>query len=323
VDFLYLCPMYRFAIIGCGEAGMLNAQSLGDVGHVVAACDAEPVKADRMAQQHRAEAWYSLGDLLHSREEFDVAVICTPNGLHAEHVIKSLQAGKHVVCEQPLCLTSAAAWQMVETEKFTRRKLHLLPRWEPAGLDALAAAVISACGGINSFSVNAVGRPAAGKEWKKKGFPGGGLLYSDFFDLMELLYRLLGEAVSGSGVAERLADEDAEEGGSTSLEMKSGARGSLRWSLSAEERPLVEIGLNGENGSIDITGEQDSWKVMQGGNVLLSVAGRAEDRYRKFYQELAASLGQNASSNLFEGLPVVELTERVYKAITFTTPAVS
>ncbi|HEY0066987.1 MAG TPA: Gfo/Idh/MocA family oxidoreductase [Flavisolibacter sp.] len=315
--------MNRFAIIGCGDAGTRHAERLEVTGRVVVACDTDAARADHLAQQHRAEAWYSVDDLLHTGEEFDVAVICTPNGTHAEHVIKMLQAGKHVACEQPLCLTSAAAWQMVETEKFTRRKLHLVPQWEAAGVDALAAAVISACGAIKSFSVKAVRPAGTGKEWKKKSFPGGGLLYSDFFDVMELLYRLLGEAVSGSGVAQRIAGEDAEESGSASLQMKSGARGSLQWSLSAEESPLVQVELNGENGSIGITGEQDSWRVMQGGNVLLSVTGREEEQYRKFYRELAASLEQNATSNLFEGLPVVEFTERVYKAITFTTPASS
>lgn len=313
--------MFHFAIIGCGDAGTKHAERLEVIGRIMVACDTDAARADRLSQQHRAEAWYSADDLLHSGEKFDIAVICTPNGIHAEHVIKMLQAGKHVVCEQPLCLTSAAAWQMVETEKFTRRRLHLIPQWEPAGIDALAAEVISACGGINNFSVKAVRPAGTDKEWKKKTFPGGGLLYSDFFDVMELLYRLLGETVSGTGVAHRIADEDAEESGNASLEMKSGAQGSLQWSLSAEESPLVQIELDGENGSISITGEQNGWRLMQEGNVLLSVSRREDKWYGKFYQELADSLEQNASSNLFEGLPVVEFTERVYKAITFTTSA--
>jgi UDP-N-acetyl-2-amino-2-deoxyglucuronate dehydrogenase len=315
--------MYHFAIIGCGDAGTKHAERLEEIGRVVVACDTDAARADPLAQQHRAEAWYSVDDLLHSGEAFDMAIICTPNGTHAEHVIKMLQAGKHVLCEQPLCLTSAAAWQMVETEKFTRRKLHLVPQWEPSGIDALAAAVISACGAIKSFSVRAVRRPVTGKEWKKKGFPGGGLLSSHFFDVMELLYRLLGEAVSGSGVAQRMNDEDAEESGNATLEMKSGAQGSLQWSLSGDESPVVHIELRGENGGITITGEQDGWKVMQGEKALLSVTRKEDERYREFYKELAASLEQKASSNLFEGLPVVEFTERVYKAITFTTPASS
>ena len=315
--------MNRFAIIGCGDAGTRHAERLEVIGRVVVACDTDAARADQLAQQHRAEAWYSVDDLLHSKEEFDIALICTPNGIHAEHVIKMLQAEKHVVCEQPLCLTSAAAWQMVETEKFTRRKLHLVPQWDAAGIDALAAAVISACGGIKSFSVKAVRPEETGKEWKKKGFPGGGLLYSDFFDVMELMYRLLGEMLSGSGAVRRMGDEDAEESGSASLEMKSGAQGSLQWSLSAEGSSLVQIELSGENGGISIRGKQNSWKVTQEENVLLSVSTREDEQYQKFYQELGASLEQKAVSNLFEGLPVVEFTERVYKAISFTTPASS
>lgn len=314
--------MYRFAIIGCGDAGVRHAEILEDKGRVAVACDKDAARAGTLAQRHDAEAWYSVDDLLHSGAEFDIALVCTPNGLHAEHIIKMLQAGKHLVCEQPLCLTAAAAWQIVETEKFTRRKLFLFPQWEPEGIDALAAEVISACGAINSFSIKAVRSADADKEWKTKSFPGGGLLYSVFFDVMQLLYRLMGAAVTAVGAAQRGSDEQAEKSGNVSLGMKSGAQGGLYWSVSEEADPLVRIELSGENGSILITGRDHNWSLTKEDRLLLSVSNDGE-RYVKFYKGLIQSLKDGSSSNLFDGLPVVEFTERIYKGITFTTPASS
>ncbi len=39
---------------------------------------------------------YDLDDMLAACPEIDVVSVCTPNGLHAEHSIKALKAGRHV-----------------------------------------------------------------------------------------------------------------------------------------------------------------------------------------------------------------------------------
>jgi hypothetical protein len=51
----------------------------------------------------------------------DVLSIDTPAGLHAGEIIPALQQGKNIKVRSPLCLTTAAAWQIAETAKFTRR----------------------------------------------------------------------------------------------------------------------------------------------------------------------------------------------------------
>src|SRR5690349_1284434 len=102
--------MYRFALIGCGSVAAMHLQQLQQRGELVAVCDIVPARADALASQYGIRACYDIDELL-AIPGTDVVVICTPNGYHAEHAIKSLQAGKHVICESPLCLTSAAAWQ--------------------------------------------------------------------------------------------------------------------------------------------------------------------------------------------------------------------
>src|SRR5205823_14892938 len=50
----------------------------------------------------------------------------TRTGLHAEYAIKALQAGRDVVCNAPLCITSSAAWQILETARYTGRNLWVI-----------------------------------------------------------------------------------------------------------------------------------------------------------------------------------------------------
>jgi 1,5-anhydro-D-fructose reductase (1,5-anhydro-D-mannitol-forming) len=71
-------------------------------------------RADAFAQQHGARSAYSkLGDLL-ADARVDAVFVCSPNALHAEHVVQAAQAGKHVLCEKPMATTVADAVRMVQ-----------------------------------------------------------------------------------------------------------------------------------------------------------------------------------------------------------------
>ena len=60
----------------------------------------------------------------------DLVDICLPPSLHAEVAIAALKAGKHVVCEKPIALTTADATRMVRAAEAVKRQLliaHVLP----------------------------------------------------------------------------------------------------------------------------------------------------------------------------------------------------
>jgi predicted dehydrogenase len=60
----------------------------------------------------------------------DLVDICLPPALHAEVAIAALDAGKHVLVEKPLALTTADARRMVETARRVNKQLlvaHVLP----------------------------------------------------------------------------------------------------------------------------------------------------------------------------------------------------
>ncbi len=49
--------------------------------------------------------------------EIDVVDICTPNNVHAEIAIAAAKAGKHILCEKPLSLTTEEAKEMYQAAK--------------------------------------------------------------------------------------------------------------------------------------------------------------------------------------------------------------
>ena len=67
----------------------------------------------------------AIGGLQYQRlvahPDVDVVHVASPNRLHAEHSLAALAAGKHVVCEKPLAMTSEETAKIVAAAKKSRR----------------------------------------------------------------------------------------------------------------------------------------------------------------------------------------------------------
>ena len=63
-------------------------------------------KARAVAAKFEAPRAYGDYDSLLADPEIDAVYVPLPNQLHFEWSIRALAAGKHVLCEKPLCLTS-------------------------------------------------------------------------------------------------------------------------------------------------------------------------------------------------------------------------
>ena len=81
--------MINFAIIGCGRIAQRHAEHIHNFGKLVAVCDIIPEKAEALAAEYNAKAYTNIDDLLANEKTVDVVSICSPNGLHAMHSIKS------------------------------------------------------------------------------------------------------------------------------------------------------------------------------------------------------------------------------------------
>ena len=65
---------------------------------------------DRLGFADYATDWKDVVD----RPNIDVVDICTPNNSHAEIAIAAAKAGKHILCEKPMCINLEEADRIVE-----------------------------------------------------------------------------------------------------------------------------------------------------------------------------------------------------------------
>ena len=74
----------------------------------------------------------SLGELA-GDDDVEIAFVATPPAHHSPLTLELLRAGRHVVCEKPLCLTVAEADRIIEAAQASGRVLtvHQNRRWDP------------------------------------------------------------------------------------------------------------------------------------------------------------------------------------------------
>src|SRR5436190_10343604 len=106
------------AIVGAGFIGPVHVEGLRRLGirvKGIAGISAE--EAQRAAATlGLPRAYASVEDLLADPEVQSVH-LASPNRLHHDHVMAALGAGKHVICEKPLAMTSAQTTALVAASK--------------------------------------------------------------------------------------------------------------------------------------------------------------------------------------------------------------
>ena len=71
------------------------------------------MKAKALADNYGVKYYTEISSLLSNETSIDIVAICTPNGLHATHVIQVLRAGYHALVEKPLAISTSDCNAMI------------------------------------------------------------------------------------------------------------------------------------------------------------------------------------------------------------------
>src|SRR5262249_21903714 len=115
----------RVGMIGSQFIGTIHLEALRSVPYteVVAVCSATEKHVKEFAERHHIPRWFTDYRKMYEMPEIDMVVLGLPNDLHLDACVAAAQAGKHVVCEKPLCLNLAEADQMIDACKKAKVKL--------------------------------------------------------------------------------------------------------------------------------------------------------------------------------------------------------
>ncbi|MCX8035477.1 MAG: Gfo/Idh/MocA family oxidoreductase [Candidatus Sumerlaeia bacterium] len=108
----------KIGIIGSQFVAEIHAASfkaIPDAAELVAVASPSAGHAESLAARYGIpRVFRDYRDML-CEADIEMVTIAAPNRLHAEMAIAAAEAGKHVVCEKPLCMTLEEADRMIET----------------------------------------------------------------------------------------------------------------------------------------------------------------------------------------------------------------
>lgn len=98
---------YSWAVLGCGNIANDFAREMNKMGgKVYSVANRTYEKAVKFAQKYNIEKVYENIDDIFTDSNVDVVYIATPHNKHIEYILKSLENGKHVLCEKAITLNS-------------------------------------------------------------------------------------------------------------------------------------------------------------------------------------------------------------------------
>jgi UDP-N-acetyl-2-amino-2-deoxyglucuronate dehydrogenase len=261
----------KFGIIGAGMIGHFHARAIGAMqgGTLHSVFDLRAESAEKIAKEYGCKAYSKLEEFL-ADPELEIVTIGTPSGAHRDPAIAALQAGKHVICEKPLEVTTERIDEMIAAATTAGKTLSavLNRRFQPAVEAFRLASTQGRFGKITSAS-------AYVKWWRTQEYydsgawrgtwalDGGGALMNQGVHTVDQLLHVAGPVIAVTASTALLAHEriEVEDSCVALLEFANGARGVLEASTccwSSTGHP-AEVQVCGTAGSVFLADE--SFKV--------------------------------------------------------------
>ena len=326
----------HFAIVGCGHIASRHAENILRHGKLEAVCDIVPEKAGKMAEAWHCRAYTSYDEMLEREPLINIVAVCSPNGLHAEHSIKALQSGRHVLCEKPMCISLPAAWSMRDTAHFFRKKLFVVKqnRFNPPVQAVKKLIDEGKLGRILSVQVNGFWNRDARyfeNSWKGSRDMDGGMLYTQFSHFIDLLIWMVGDLQDIRSIrANQLLKGviETEDNLVCIGKLTNGALCSLNFSTSCFGRNMEgSVTILGEKGTVKIGGQYLNtleYQQIEGEpKIQLEYEGSPNQygfyqgsmsNHHEVYRNIESVLNGDHTSytNAEDGLKTVALIEKIY-----------
>lgn len=124
--------MYHIGIIGYGGMGGWHAEQLQSMPDfdLTGVYDINPEKLEKAAE--KGISGYSTLDEILSDPTIQTVILAVPNNFHKELSIAALRAGKNVICEKPVMLSSRDLEEVIKISEETGRlfSVHQNRRWD-------------------------------------------------------------------------------------------------------------------------------------------------------------------------------------------------
>ncbi len=331
--------MIKFAVIGQGHIGKRHAEMIrrNKDSELIAVCDILP-KKELGLEEIEVPFFSHIDELLEADLDIDVICICTPNGYHAEYAKKALNAKKHVVLEKPIALTKSDAEKIVfKSLEMSRHVFCVMQnRYSPPSVWLKEVMNNRILGNIYMVKLDCYWNRDE-RYYKKGNWHGdaeldGGTLFTQFSHFIDIIYWLFGDITNIQGNFADFNHKDLthfEDSGVVTFNFINGGIGSLNYSTSIWDTNLESsITIIGEKGTIKVAGqymnevvychvkdyEMPELAPSNPPNDYGAYKGSAQNHHYVI-ENVVEKLSDKGTitTNVLEGLKVIDIIERIYE----------
>jgi predicted dehydrogenase len=250
------------AVLGSGSIADQHVRALKDIPHarLVGVFSRSKEKARKLGEREGCRFTTDPRELL-SDPAVELVDIVTSSGSHAELGLLALDAGKHVLVEKPMAMTSDLADRLIERARSRSVVLSVVSqrRFEAQNEQVKRLLDEGALGKPLLFEVSCpYFRDQAyydSADWRGKVATDGGALMNQAIHSVDLLLWFAGPARSVMGqIATQTHRIEAEDLALGIVSFRSGALGTIMASTSIQPGFLPAINLYGEKGTIKLEG---------------------------------------------------------------------
>jgi UDP-N-acetyl-2-amino-2-deoxyglucuronate dehydrogenase len=263
----------RFAIVGAGVISPFHARAISHHpnAELVAISDVVADKASAMADEYGIPHVYADYEEMLKRDDIDVVSVCVPSGLHAEVAIAAAQAGKNILCEKPLDITSDKMSRIIAAVRENNVKLGCVfqRRVMPSVIAARQALADGKLGKLvlGDAYLKYYRSPEYYKSAGWRGtwqWDGGGALMNQGVHGVDVIQYLMGGVASVFAyAAPLLRDIEVEDTAAAVLKYKNGAFGVIQGTTSVYPNQETRFELHGEKGTIIVADSGiKQWKML-------------------------------------------------------------
>ena len=324
-----------FGIIGCGAISHMHAGAIRQIenAELIACTDVNEKSLAEFSDKYNINPYDDVATMLND-ERIDAVCICTPSGLHKKLCVMAADAGKHIVVEKPMALTTADCDEIIDACERNSVKLEVISqnRFKEAFRYVKKLVEAGSLGRIVCADIYM--KYYRSHEYYSKStwkgtweMDGGGALMNQGIHGVDILLFVMGKVKSVFGYARTLArDIEVEDTASAVVEFENGALGVIQGTTSVTPGYPRKLVINGDKGSIEIVeGDITVWDIegiekpdfgKAGGSSHNDPMAFQIDGHVKQIADLISAVENNGNTfvDQYEGRRPVELITAIYES---------
>jgi len=299
----------KVGVVGYGGAFNMGRGHLNEMKAAgmtpVAVAEIDPSRLEAARKDFPGIETYATVDEMLKQSSVNLVVLITPHNTHAELALKCLKAGRHVVAEKPLAITTAECDAMIAAAKKAKVVLSTYHNrhWDNIILGAMKHLRAGAIGDVVRIDVE-MGRLAKpGDWWRSSKSISGGILYDWGVHICEYILQMTNAGIvevsgySWSGVwasQTRWKKDTNEDEAQVVVRFDSGAWATLQMT-SLDARPNQPwFKVIGAKGTMLLDWNATTIVKQDGDNLVTTVVPNPKSEWPRFYQNVADHLVKGA-----------------------------